>query len=190
MPTETTADFGTRQHAPPQRPDQPLSAEAVKQRKQQIAEVEKQCDSHGRHPAEWDCKKLVWISPDEPAVPYAVINTSLPVPKRCREVICEVLGAGVPIACTAHQEINNAIDQKRVAKEARPLLLALRREPTSTAHIIAAVRCGLLKQEHKDFAAAVRARVVQGADADNAVEAVVRCTHCPGLPFGKSRLRT
>lgn len=155
-----------------------------------MAVVEEQCDSHGRHPAQWDRTKEVWISPEEPAVPYAVINSSLPTPKRCRELICEVLGAGVPIACTAHQDINNAIDQRRVAKEARPLLLALRGDSTrSAAHVTAAVRRGLLQQKHQDFTAAVQERVAQGADADDAVEAVVRTkTQPPAWPVTQAHL--
>lgn len=140
----------------------------------QIADVEVQCASHGRHPAEWDGVNTGWISPQEPAVPYAVVKTSLDPPKRCREVICELLAAGVPVSRGAHQCINNAVDQKRVTKAARKLVADLRTPPGLTPHVTAAVALGILHPQHKHFYLAVQDRIAREEQAAAAYEAVVR----------------
>lgn len=175
MPTEAASQIANkRQDVACHASVQPLTAAEAEARRNIIADVEAQCASHGRHPAEWDVTKSVWISPDEPAAPYAIITTSLAPPKRCREVICELLGAGLPVASTAHQAVSNPVEQKRVVKAARKLVHALREGPGVAPHVTAAVSLGILQPGHRTFCKAVQARAANGEDADVAADAVVR----------------
>eukprot|EP00892_Ulva_mutabilis_P012160 jgi/Ulvmu1/9316/UM050_0065.1 len=132
-----------------------------------LAEMEEQCASHNRHPAEWDGMTQGWISVHEPAKPYAVINISLDPPKRSREVICELLAAGVPVATTAHQEINNATHQKQMAKKARKIVVELRSLYGLLPHINVAITLGILNTQHRDFYMAVQDRIeTEGPETD------------------------
>lgn len=144
---------------------------------QALADVEDQCASHGRHPAEWDGISQGWISTHEPAQPYAIINTSLDPPRRSREVMCELLAAGLPISRTAHQSINNAVDQKRVVKATRKLVLEGRSPHGLTPHVSAAAALGILQPHHRDFYLAVQDHLEKEELPTAAYDAVVRPLH-------------
>lgn len=168
-------------------PTEPFTQEELVKRRDVLAEIEKQCASHSRHPAEWnnDHKDRGWISSEKPAVAYVMENTSLPAPRRCRELVCELLGAGIPMFRTGHHVINNVLDEKRVTKAARKLVSRLREGQGFYPDIYAAVQMDILKAPHHEFRKAVRTKLAEHEfqDAEAAVLAVVRCHQLQTTPL-------
>jgi hypothetical protein len=112
----------------------------------------------------------------EPAAPYFVMSDHLMKPIRPREVICELLGVGLPVSRVAHLALNNAYDAKQFVRMAKRLLAVARNPAVLAMHVVAASQLGLLSAEGAAFAtkaaeAIARAGVVHAAEA---LDAMVR----------------
>jgi hypothetical protein len=106
--------------------------------------------SHGRHPAEWDRFKTEWIDEMEEAKPYVWAVKDAMMPRRPREVICELLALGAPLNPRAHQHLEGA-QRTSLVKRSRKIRSALQSPKAAPIHLAAAQQVGALSEQHADF---------------------------------------
>jgi hypothetical protein len=108
--------------------------------------------SHGRHPAEWDRFAIGWIEDERRAAePYACATKTALMPRRPREVLCELLAVGVPVHSCAHHALQGLENAKSLVKRSRKVLSALRSAKAAPVHVEAARMVSALSPAHADF---------------------------------------
>ena len=103
-------------------------------------------------------------------------------PDRAREVVCELLAYGFPVARDAHvKELNNALVRKTFVKRTRRLLAVVRVPSTASVHAMVAAAQAVLAPDHAEFIGAAQAAIyaAPAVGRSAALAEVVRtCAHC------------
>ena len=135
--------------------------------------------SHGRHPAEWDRVNCTWFDDSAPATPHFSCLDAPCKPDRAREVVCELLAYGFPVARDAHvKQLNNALVRKTFVKRTRRLLAVVRVPSTASVHAMVAAAQAVLAPDHAEFIGAAQAAIYAAPVVGrSAALAEVVCTH-------------
>jgi hypothetical protein len=155
-----------------------------------LEDIEAQCTSHQRHPGEWDLLDHTWIDQTAEARPYQPVSVTLLKPRRPREVICELLGFGIPISPSAHLALNNILDVKGFIKQSKKLVGAVRQPGVVLVQAEAARALNIISDEQAQYVKLVSEALAQGLIAEHAVLKAVRSSHSVHIKRCRKYLQT